>query len=409
MTMYSLTPEGKKYLKEGFPEMNLLRELKKEKEISKLKKRIENFDIAIMWAKKNGWIKIDKGKLILENFPEKYDLSDALKKVDDGKEVDKNYIEILMKRNLVKEMREDIEKRAMEFVGKEITTLDPSLLKTGLWRKVSFKKYNVTVPGKRLYIGKIHPYQKFIMKVRRKLIELGFKEMTGPLIELEFWNFDALFQPQNHPARDWTDTYSLKNPKYGDLPDRKLVEAVKKSHEENWKYKWSEEKARRLMPRAHDTAISPRYLSKGIEIPGKYFSLVRCFRPDVMDENHLIEFNQLGGFVIGEDMNLRKLLGLLKMFALEFGNAKEVKFYPDYYPFTEPSVQLSIKNNEGKWIELAGAGIFRRELTEPLGIDIPVIAWGIGLDRLAMSALGIKDIRKLFSYDLSWLRDQKVL
>ena len=263
--------------------------------------------------------------------------------------------------------------------------------------------------GKPIYPGKIHPYQKFIIKVRRKLVELGFKEMTGPTIETEFWNFDALFQPQNHPARDWTDTYSLKNPEYGNLPDKKLVEAVKRSHEENWKYKWDEKKASKLMPRAHDTAISPRYLFKGVEIPGKYFSLVRCYRPDVIDARHLVEFNQLGGFVIGENMNLKNLLGLLKMFAIEFGNTDEVKFLPDYYPFTEPSVQISIKHKDLGWMELAGAGIFRKELTEPLGIKVPVIAWGIGLDRLAMCSLNIKDVRELFSQNLLWLRNSKVL
>jgi len=407
--MYALTEEGKKYLEKGLPELNLIKELERENEIKKLKEVVENFDIALMWAKKNGWIKIEKGKVILIKKPEKYEIKEALETVKSGKVPKEKLLLILEKRNLVKKVREDIEKEAEKFVGKEVTNLHPSLIKTGMWRKVKFKKYNVEIPGKRVYPGKVQPYQKFILKVRRKLIELGFKEMAGPTIETEFWNFDALFQPQNHPARDWTDTYSLKKPKFGDLPDRKIVEAVKKSHEKSWKYKWDEKKASMLMPRAHDTAISPRYLARGVEIPGKYFSLVRCYRPDVMDASHLIEFNQLGGFVIGEDMSLKNLLGLLKMFAVEFGNAEEVKFYPDYYPFTEPSVQISIKHKELGWVELAGAGIFRRELTEPLGIKVPVIAWGIGIDRLAMCALGINDIRQLFSQDLAWLRNFKVL
>jgi len=406
--MYALTEEGKKYLK-GLPEIKLVEILKRENEIKKLKNIVENFNIALMWAKKNGWIKVEKSKVTLSKKPSKYELYDALLMVSNGKKPKKEYVDILIKRGLIKEVREDIEKEAKKFVGKEITNLHPSLIKTGLWRKVKFKKYNVEIPGKPVHPGKIQPYQKFILQVRRKLIELGFREMNGPTIETEFWNFDALFQPQNHPARDWTDTYSLKNPKFGDLPDKKIVEAVKKSHEISWKYEWDEEKAKKLMPRAHDTAISPRYLAQGVEIPGKYFSLVRCYRPDVMDDSHLIEFNQLGGFVIGKEMNLRNLLGLLKMFAEEFGEAKEIRFFPDYYPFTEPSVQLSIKHKKLGWIELAGAGIFRRELTEPLGIKVPVIAWGIGIDRLAMFALNIKDIRKLFSQDLEWLRKFKVL
>lgn len=404
--MYELTEEGKKYLKDGLPEINLVKKLGKERDLKELKDSVDNFNIALQWAKKNGWIRIEKGRLILEKEPEKYDLEKSLKNLEKSGKEQK---EILLKRGLIKEVREDIEKEARKYVGKEITNIHPSLLKTGLWQKVKLKKYNIKAMGKRIYPGKIQPYQKFIIRIKEKLVELGFKEMEGPIIETEFWNFDALFQPQNHPSRDWTDTYSLKNPSYGDLPGKKLVEAVKKSHEKNWGYKWDEKKASKLTPRAHDTAISPRYLAKGVEIPGKYFNLVRCYRPDVIDATHGVEFNQLGGFIIGEDMNLRNLLGLLKMFAIEFGGAEKVKFYPDYYPFTEPSVQISVKNRKLGWMELAGAGIFREEMTRPLGINVPVVAWGIGIDRLAMCALGIEDIRQLFSQDLKWLREHEVL
>ena len=404
--MYELTEEGNKYLEEGLPELNLLKEAEKNKDIKKLKENVENFNIALQWAKKNGWIRIDKGEIIVEKKSSKYDLQESLK--NHGK-ASKENLEMLLKRGLIRKIREDVEKEAKKFVGKMVTNIHPSLLKTGLWRDVKLKKYNIKVKGKKIYPGKIQPYQKFILQVRKKLVELGFKEMTGPIIETEFWNFDALFQPQNHPARDWTDTYSLKNPVYGKLPDKKIVEAVKKSHENSWKYEWCEKKASKLTPRAHDTAISPRYLARGVEIPGKYFNLVRCFRPDVIDATHNVEFNQLGGFVIGENMSLKHLLGLLKMFAIELGGAEEVKFLPDYYPFTEPSVQISIKHKKLGWIELAGAGIFRKELTEPLGVKVPVIAWGVGIDRLAMCALGIKDIREMFSQNLSWLRNFKVL
>jgi phenylalanyl-tRNA synthetase alpha chain len=404
--MYELTKEGKKYAEEGLPELNLLKRAESEKELKKLKSDVDNFNIALQWAKKNGWIKIEKGQVIVENQPGKYDLYESLKDLSSAGEDQKK---ILLKRGLIREIRDDVEKEAKKYVGKEITTIHPSLIKTGLWRKTKLKKYNVKAVGKTIYPGKIQPYQKFILEMKKRLVELGFKEMTGPIIETEFWNFDALFQPQNHPSRDWTDTYSLKNPVYGSLPEKKITEAVKKSHETGWKYKWDEKKASRLTPRAHDTAISPRYLAKGVEIPGKYFNLVRCFRPDVIDATHGVEFNQLGGFVIGEDMSLKHLLGLLKMFAVEFGGAEEVKFFPDYYPFTEPSVQISVKDKKLGWVELAGAGIFRKELTEPLGIKVPVIAWGVGIDRLAMCALGIKDIRQLFSQDLNWLRKFEVL
>lgn len=163
------------------------------------------------------------------------------------------------------------------------------------------------------------------------------------------------------------------------------------------------------MPAAHTTAYTGMALVKGIKIPGKYFALGRVYRPDVLDARHLLEFNQLDGIIVDKDLNFRHLLGILKEFAIEIAGAEKVRFYPDYYPFTEPSVQLSAKHPEMGWIEFAGAGIFRPEMTENLGVKEPVLAWGMGVDRLAMFKLGIKDIRQLFSDDLTWLRNAKVL
>ncbi|MEO2151233.1 MAG: phenylalanine--tRNA ligase subunit alpha, partial [Thermococcus sp.] len=292
----------------------------------------------------------------------------------------------------------------------------PELIKSGKWREVEFRKFDIKAPVRRIYPGKKQPYRAFLDKIRRRLIEMGFIEMTvESMIETQFWNFDALFQPQNHPAREWTDTYQLKYPKSGHLPEEELVERVKTAHERGlagsrgWGYVWSPERAMLLMPRAHGTALDARQLAKGVEIPGKYFTIQRVFRPDVLDRTHLIEFNQIDGFVVGEELNFRHLLGILKRFAVEIAGAKKVKFLPDYYPFTEPSVQMSAYHPELGWVEFGGAGIFREEMTRALGIDVPVIAWGIGIDRLAMFKLGIDDIRYLFSYDLRWLREAKLV
>ena len=165
------------------------------------------------------------------------------------------------------------------------------------------------------------------------------------------------------------------------------------------------------MAGAHDTAISARTLaSPNLKIPGKYFQTVRCFRPDVIDASHNVDFFQTGGFVIGEGINFQHLKKLLRMFAEEFCGTSEIKIVPAYFPFTEPSAELFVKHPELGWIELAGAGIFRPELVKPLvGKDIPVIAWGVGLDRVAMINMGINDIRKLFSKDLNYLKNQKVV
>ena len=409
--MYKLTEEGRKYLEDGLPEIKLMLFLKKPAPLEQAKKTIKNFGIALMWAKKLGWVKIEKGMLVPLERPKTSKTQEALKNFSEGK-ANENEINLLLERKLI-EKEGAVLKKAKALKGKTISTLTPELIKTGLWREVKLKPYNIEAKGKTIYPGKRHPYARFLWAVRRKLIDMGFKEMTGPLIELEFWNFDALFQAQNHPSRDWTQTYTLKHPKKGTLPDKRLVDRVRKAHENGWTtgstgwgYKWDAEKAKQLMPRAHTTACSARKLAEGVETPGKYFSLSRCYRPDVIDATHGVEFNQMEGIVIDESLGFKEMLGLLKMFAIEIAGAEKVRFYPDYYPFTEPSVQLSAKHPELGWVEFAGAGIFREELTRPLGVEVPVIAWGFGIDRLAMYKLGIRDIRYLFSQDLEWLRKQ---
>jgi len=412
--MYVLTEEGKKYLREGLPEKNLVDLLKEKKKISieDAKKKVANLGIALQWAKKKNWVMVIQGEIELLKYPEKIEEQEALEKINRGEDVDEKMLSSLLFRKLITKKRKKLEK----IVGKEITNLTPELIKTGLWRKVKLKKYNVSAPGEIIYPGKKQPYNKFLETIKRKLVEFGFVEVVGPTIETEFWNFDALYQPQNHPARDWASTYKLKNPKYGDLPDEKIVKKVKATHENGWvtgssgwKYKWDPRIAMRLMPRAHGTCLSARTLANNPEIPGKYFAIARCYRPDTLDRTHLIEFNQTEGIIIDESLTFRNLLGILEFFAKEIAGAKKVKFYPDYYPFTEPSVQLSAKHPKLGWVEFGGAGIFREELTRPLGVDVPVIAWGLGIDRLAMFKLGIKDIRQLFSYDLNWLRNSKIV
>jgi phenylalanyl-tRNA synthetase alpha chain len=416
--MYRLTEEGRGYLRDGLPETNLANALKTPLSIKKAKKRVKNFNIALLWAKKNGWVRIAEGKLIPLKKPTKTLTQEGLETISKAEEPGDEILNLLLKRKLI-EKETGIVTEARKLMGKEITNLTPELIKTGLWKRVKLKPYNVSAKGLKIYPGKRQPYNRFLSLVRRKLVELGFREMTGPTIESEFWNFDALYQAQDHPSRDWAQTYTLKHPKQGKLPDPKIVSQVKAAHENGWKtgstgwgYKWNPKKASQLMPRAHDTAISPRYLSGHsgkIEIPGKYFSIVRCFRPDVIDARHAVEFNQLGGLVIDENMTVRNLFGVLKQSIQEITGFSEVRFRPDYFPFTEPSVEVSAKHPEMGWFELAGGGIFRSELTEPLGIKEPVLAWGFGIDRLAMMKLNIKDIRELFSRNLAWLRSSKLI
>src|SRR3989338_7144503 len=418
---YVLTEEGRRYLKHGLPERRLIELVKNRNGVS-MKDASSTlggeFSIALQWCKKYECIEATGGKLILveEKVKEIEEQTDAMERLAGGEEPAEDLLQILIQRKLAEKRSEGIVERAEKFAGKEVINLNTDIIKTGIWRKVKLKPYKVEAAGKPVYIGKQQPYNRFLQDARRKLVEMGFEEMTGPTVETEFWNFDALFQAQNHPSREWTQTYSLKNPKEGSLPDKSLVERVKASHENGWKtggtgwgYRWDPSKAACLMPRAHGTAVSARTMAGKPNIPGKYFAILRCYRPDVIDATHGSEFNQTEGIVLDESLNFRSLLGILKDFAIEFAGTEKTKFLPDYYPFTEPSVQLSAKHPQLGWVEFGGAGIFREELTKPLGINAPVIAWGLGIDRLAMFKLGINDIRNLFSQNLDWLRKQVIV
>ncbi|MEM7825300.1 MAG: phenylalanine--tRNA ligase subunit alpha [Candidatus Aenigmatarchaeota archaeon] len=410
MVKYELTEEGNEYLKEGLPEKKLVEFLISKKgtvKIEEASKKIKNFPIGLKWAVENGWVEKKGNKLVLLKIPEIFELQEALERLEKGEEVEERMLKVLTFRKLVKKVVGEVEEvKKME--GKEVAYLIPELIKTGFWRKVKFRPYNVEVVGKKIFPGKRHPYVQFLNEMKQKIVELGFKEVRGQTIVTEFWNFDALFQPQNHPARDWSQTYSLKYPKYGTLPEEKIVRRVKEEHEKAWKYKWSEKIASQLIPVPHDTAFSPMVLcSKDLEIPGKYFQIVRCYRPDIIDAKHGVEFTQMGGVVVGE-MNFKNLLGLLKTFVEELIGSYKIKFVPAYFPFTEPSTEVLVEHPNLGWMEVAGAGIFREELCRPLGVNFPVLAWGFGVDRLAMLKLGINDIRELFSRNLEWLRKKEV-
>jgi phenylalanyl-tRNA synthetase alpha chain len=302
-------------------------------------------------------------------------------------------------------------------IPEEVTQLTPELIITSKWRSTKLQKYNIKAPVAKTWSGKKHPYLSFLEEVRTKLVTLGFKEMTGTQVETSFFNFDALYTPQDHPAREEVGIYFVKDPQYSDISAYKTAAAnIKATHENGWKtgstgwqYKYSTQEAKRLILRGHGTCLSARtLLRKDLEIPSKHFSIARCYRPEVVDKTHLSEFNQVEGIVIDEKLALRDLLGVLEKFALEIAGADEVRFKPDYFPFTEPSVELSAYKEGYGWIEFGGSGIFRPEVTLPLGIEVPVIAWGLGIDRLFMMRAGVDDIRCIFSQSLDWLRRKEV-
>jgi phenylalanyl-tRNA synthetase alpha chain len=294
--------------------------------------------------------------------------------------------------------------------GEEIGTVTPELLKGGEWRDRGFRKYSVKTPPVRVLLGRKNPYVTFLERLKDKLVSLGFEEFDGPLLETEFWNSDALFMPQFHSARDIHDVFYVKDPTHAKEISQPYLDQVAAAHENGWKtgsrgwqYGFDRDFTRRLILRSQGTVLSAKTLPHA-KIPGKYFGVVRCFRPDSVDATHAADFYQTEGIVLGEEVNLRTLLGLLKIFAVEVAEAKEIKFTPGYFPFTEPSVEVHMRHPKLGWIELGGSGIFRPEVTQPLGITVPVLAWGLGIDRMAMVSMGLNDIRDLFSDDIEQVR-----
>ena len=297
--------------------------------------------------------------------------------------------------------------------GNEIGEVTPKMLSSGEWKNGVFRGYNIAVPPARVIPGRTNPYVQFLESVKDKLCSLGFQEFDGPLVETEFWNGDALFMPQFHAARDIHDVYRIKNPTHAKSIEEPYLTNIANVHKDGgnsgsrgWNYEFDNEFTRRLILRSQGTVLSAHQLHKA-EIPGKYFGIARCFRYDKVDATHLSDFYQTEGIVLGKDVNLKTLLGFLEMFAKEIAGATEVKYVPGYFPFTEPSIEVHIKHPVLGWFELGGSGIFRPEVTKAMGVDCPVLAWGIGIDRMALMALGLNDLRELFCEDIERVRQRR--
>jgi phenylalanyl-tRNA synthetase alpha chain len=444
----SMTSEGRDYAEKGLPERRILRVVLEHggrMEASEAARvagvPMEMLPIVYGWLKKKGWSTLEKSEdrtIIVAQKDAKgspdEELLGALAKSTETdasrfSQVESAELNVLKQRRLVT-LRERADKaisitqEGLKLVGegitvqREVSSLTPEMLATGSWRQTRLRKYDVQAEVAPTWPGKKQPYRRFLDELKWKLIALGFREMTGPIVETMFFNCDALYMPQDHPAREVHDIYLVKSPEYGDSTSfAGYLDNVKKTHENGWKTgstgwgsPYSKSEASRLILRSHGTAESARTLvSKELEIPGKYFSIARCFRPDKVDRTHLTEFNQVEGIVVGEGLSLRDLLGVLERFAIDIAGADKVKFNPDYFPFTEPSVELQAYREGVGWFEFGGSGIFRPELTIPLGIHVPVIAWGLGIERLFMMKAGINDMRTLFSQDLNWLRKQELV
>ncbi len=419
---YKLTAEGQRFLKEGYPEQKIAVIAEKGASIDKLSD--EEKKIGLPWALKNGWIEVSAGKIKLKEKPKGYSLIEGLKQTSEGLVPDKKILDILLSRKniemkvtknyeikLTTEGMKVAEKTKEKTAAPEVNELTHEMIVSGKWKDIALRRYNTEADVEKPAYGSKHPLSAYIEKVRDIFLSMGFEEMEGPEVESSFWNFDALFTPQDHPARELHDTFYLKRPAYMPFPTD-VSEKVKQMHESVWKYSWDPNVAEQAVLRTHTTPVSARTLvdiAKKKKKPGKYFVIDRVYRNEATDFSHLAEFHQIEGIVVWKKANFRHLLGLLEEFYKRLGFRK-TRFRPHYFPYTEPSLEIDVYlENRKQWIELGGAGIFRPEVTRPLWGDYPVLAWGLGLERTLLLQMGEKDLRKFYQNDLHWLKDNAVL
>ncbi|MEZ0248263.1 MAG: phenylalanine--tRNA ligase subunit alpha [Thermoproteus sp.] len=415
---YELTEEGAKYAREGLPELLALRSARCEGDICV----VEVPDTA-------------EGRIVLANLARlglrprggrveapREEFERALRAVEERQ---KHLVELasggqapleiyadFSRRKLVRKVAKTelyVEARAdlsALKVAEMKTVLTSEDLKSGAWRGIVLKPIDASVEVPPAPAPVPHFFQEFLGYVREVMVGLGFEEVRGPILEYEFWNFDALFQAQDHPAREVHDTFFVE--RSGEVPEpppKELMEKVAREHEAGWGYRWSPERALGLVLRSQTTATTVRALAERGEGRYKVFTIGRVFRPEHIDAKHNVEFHQLDGIVVGRGLSFKHLLGQLEQIARALG-MEEVKFKPAYFPFTSPSVEVYARHERLGWIEFGGAGIFRPEVTRPLGVEESrVLAWGWGLDRVAMILLGIDDIRDLFTTDVNKLAE----
>jgi phenylalanyl-tRNA synthetase alpha chain len=404
---YELTPEGKERLEKGLPEELLISALQgRPASVQELTEKLgKDIEIALMWAKRKKLVEISNG--LVRPLVSGYVAEDERKALADPSKGDPDVLKVLISRGLlrkkkVKEITVSLVKE-VEVAEPEqvITVLTSDIIKYGAWKNAKIRPFNVEAFPSFFPLGKKHFFREFLERIRDVMRSLGFSEVSGDYVEMELYNFDLLFQPQDHPAREIHDSFTL-GLKARSAPGD-LIERVRRMHEESWKYRWNQEIALRLMLRSQTTAVTARILATKPEPPVRVFTIGKVFRPDTIDATHLIEFHQLDGLVIEEEYSFRDLLSDLKEIFYRMG-VKEVKFKPAYFPFTEPSVEVYGRIEGLGWVEMCGAGMLRDEILRAVDVSTQAGAWGIGLDRLAMFFNHLNDIRLLYSYDVEFLR-----
>lgn len=389
---FRITEKGEKIMEEGSPEYRLVEELGSG---SKSASELDAPQVGIGKAREKGWIEIDSGEVKLTDEGEAVEKDSIRERLDSN-----DYDDELQSRGLV-ETVENIE-RSISLTEKG-RSLDRDELE---------QQFDVESRTKTPRTGKKHFYRRIMDEARKVWLEMGFREMDGDHVASSLMNFDALYTPQDHPAREMQDTFYLETPEKSDLSERsELAGRIKRVHEDGgetgsrgWGYNWSRAEAEKNVLRTHTTVISAEklYELEEDDLPAKYFTLGRNFRNETVDRHHLAEFYQTDGIVVGKDLNFRNLKAYISEFFRKMGY-DEFRLIPSYYPYTEMSVEVQVKDGD-EWVGLGGAGMFRPEVTRPLlGFDAKVLAWGLGIGRIAMGNAELNDIRELYRNDIKTL------
>ncbi len=245
-------------------------------------------------------------------------------------------------------------------------------------------KFDYTLPGKRRRIGRIHPVSATIQEISDIFYGMGFSIETGPEIETDYYNFQALNMPKDHPARDMQDTFYISG-------DRVL--------------------------RTHTTPVQIRTLEQ-MKPPARFIAPGRCFRNEAISVRSHAMFHQIDGFFVDEDVTFADLKGVLVAFARSFfGSDVKLKFRPSFFPFTEPSAEVDISCflckgkgcalcKKSGWLEILGCGMIDPAVFEYVGYDTEQYsgyAFGIGIERICLLKYGIDDIRIFFENDIRFL------
>ncbi|CAH8531257.1 unnamed protein product [Schistosoma turkestanicum] len=345
-------------------------------------------------------VKDDVQQLLLEIKESKRPLSDEEKSQ-------------LKKRKLISELKRTsyLVRKGPSFtmnIRPDETDLSSDMLNSGEWQTARFKAYNFNALGAALPSGHLHPLLRVRSEFCRILCDMGFSEMpTNNYVECSFWNFDSLFQPQQHPARDAHDTFFLSDPEFTNINntvEADYIDKVKSVHSQGafgsrgYQSAWLIKEAEKNLLRTHTTAVSARMLyalsKKNPFTPAKYYSIDRVFRNENLDATHLAEFHQVEGLIADFGLNLGHLKAVIRTFFAKLG-LTQLRFKPAYNPYTEPSMEIfSYHPGLKKWVEIGNSGLFRPEMLRPMGLPegLSVIAWGLSLERPTMIRYGYKNI-----------------